>query len=56
MENNKTTKCFITRLLSYIQQIILLWLSHLDIQFCEILSFSQLKQLGSCLIQNTHFA
>lgn len=56
MENNKTTKCFITRLFSYIQQIILLWLDHLDIQFHQIFSFSQLKQLGSCLIQNTHFA
>ena len=56
MENNKTTKCFTTRLFSYIQQIILLWLDHLDIQFHRIFSFSQLKQLGSCLIQNTHFA
>ena len=56
MENNKTTKCFTTRLFRYIQQIILLWLDHLDIQFHQIFSFSQLKQLGSCLIQNTHFA
>lgn len=56
MENNKTTKCFTTRLFSYIQQIILLWLDHLDIQFHQIFSFSQLKQLGSCLIQNTYFA
>lgn len=56
MENNTTTKCFTTRLFSYIQQIILLWLDHLDIQFHQIFSFSQLKQLGSCLIQNTHFA
>lgn len=56
MENNKTTKCFTTRLFSYIQQIILLWLDHLDIQFHQIFSFSQLKQLGPCLIQNTHFA